>query len=437
MSTGAMRNSGIEWIGDVPALWEFKRLKYTSTLAGRIGWQGLTSEEYRTEGVHLVTGTDFKDGRIDWDSCVRVSEARWAEATQVQLQEGDLLITKDGTVGKVARCIDLPGKASLNSGVMVIRHKVPMSTYFLYWVLQSPVFTGWFSDVNAGASTISHLYQADFYNFGFFIPPTVQEQEQVASLLDVETAKIDQAMSLLHRELETMEQLKKSLIYEVVTKGLDPTVPMKPSGVAWIGEIPEHWVTKRLRYVASAKTGQTPPSDDPTYFDGPVTWYTPNDINNDHVDTSARTLTLKAISERRAPLISAGVTLFVGIGATIGKVGFSNSACSFNQQITALPTYVDSAEWLFYVMQAQRDFIVGQAMYTTLPIVNNGSLGDLLLPIPPGGEQSEIAIALNKRISHIDQIIAVKKLQSETLARQRESLIFEYVTGKRRVSEVA
>lgn len=437
MSTGAMRNSGIEWIGDVPALWEFKRLKYTSTLAGRIGWQGLTSEEYWTEGVHLVTGTDFKDGRIDWGSCVRVSEARWAEATQVQLQEGDLLITKDGTVGKVARCIDLPGKASLNSGVMVIRHKVPMSTYFLYWVLQSPVFAGWFSDVNAGASTISHLYQADFYNFGFFIPPTVQEQEQVASLLDVETAKIDQAMSLLRRELETMEQLKKSLIYEVVTKGLDPTVPMKPSGVEWIGEIPEHWVTKRLRYVASAKTGQTPPSDDPTYFDGPVTWYTPNDINNDHVDTSARTLTLKAISERRAPLISAGVTLFVGIGATIGKVGFSNSACSFNQQITALPTYVDSAEWLFYVMQAQRDFIVGQVMYTTLPIVNNSSLGDLLLPIPPGGEQSEIAVALNKRISHIDQIIAVKKLQSETLARQRESLIFEYVTGKRRVSEVA
>lgn len=230
MSTEAMRNSGIEWIGDVPALWEFKRLKYTSTLAGRIGWQGLTSEEYRTEGVHLVTGTDFKDGRIDWYSCVRVSETRWAEATQVQLQEGDLLITKDGTVGKVVRCIDLPGKASLNSGVMVIRHKVPMSTHFLYWVLQSPVFTGWFSDVNAGASTISHLYQADFYNFGFFIPPTAREQEQVASWLDVETAKIDQAMSLLHRELETMEQLKKSIIYEAVTKGLDPAVPMKPSG---------------------------------------------------------------------------------------------------------------------------------------------------------------------------------------------------------------
>ena len=267
--------------------------------------------------------------------------------------------------------------------------------------------------------------------------PAYPEQRRIVQLLDAETAKIDQAMSLLHRELETMEQLKKSLIYEVVTKGLDPTVPMKPSGVEWIGEIPEHWVTKRLRYVASAKTGQTPPSDDPTYFDGPVTWYTPNDVNNDHVDTSARTLTLKAISERRAPLISAGVTLFVGIGATIGKVGFSNSACSFNQQITALPTYVDSAEWLFYVMQAQRDFIVGQAMYTTLPIVNNGSLGDLLLPIPPGGEQSEIAVALNKRISHIDQIVAVKKLQSETLARQRESLIFEYVTGKRRVSEVA
>ena len=174
MSTGTMRNSGIEWIGDVPAHWEFKRLKYASTLAGRIGWQGLTSEEYRTEGVHLVTGTDFKEGRIDWDNCVRISKARWAEATQVQLQEGDLLITKDGTVGKVAICRNMPNKASLNSGVMVIRQKVPMSTRFLYWVLQSPVFGGWFSDVNAGASTISHLYQADFYNFGFYMPPTTR-----------------------------------------------------------------------------------------------------------------------------------------------------------------------------------------------------------------------------------------------------------------------
>ena len=262
MNSESVKASGVEWIGDVPAHWEFKRLKYTSTLAGRIGWQGLTSGEYRTEGVHLVTGTDFKDGRIDWESCVRVTEARWAEATQVQLYEGDLLITKDGTVGKVAICRNMPNKASLNSGVMVIRQKLPMSTRFLYWVLESPVFWGWFSDVNAGASTISHLYQADFYTFGFFVPPTVQEQEQVAAVLDVETTKIDRARYLLEQELVTLEQLKKSLIHEAVTKGLDPAVPMKPSGVEWIGEIPEHWGVKKLKYLCKMNSGMNLTSEE-------------------------------------------------------------------------------------------------------------------------------------------------------------------------------
>lgn len=121
--TQETKESGIKWVGKVPRSWEFKKLKFTSTLAGRIGWQGLTSEEYRDEGVHLVTGTDFRGGVVDWDKCVRISEQRWAEAAQVQIAEADLLITKDGTVGKVAVCRDLPGKASLNSGVMVIRQR--------------------------------------------------------------------------------------------------------------------------------------------------------------------------------------------------------------------------------------------------------------------------------------------------------------------------
>ena len=416
--------SGVDWIGEIPSSWKVAPLKYGASCSSDLStYTADDSKEFLAlENVESWTGRLVGlDERPDSvDSSVSV------------FSETDVLFGKlRPYLAKVCR----PDFRGVCSTELLCVSPMSYCCDYLFWLLISK---GFIDVINAESYGVK-MPRTSWAQMGaHYCPvPPLSEQQAIAGHLDVETAKIDQAMSLLRRELETLEQFKKSVIHETVTKGLDPTVPMKPSGVEWIGEIPEHWVTKRLRYVASAKTGQTPPSDDPTYFDGPVTWYTPNDINNDHVDTSARTLTLKAISERRAPLISAGVTLFVGIGATIGKVGFSNSACSFNQQITALPTYVDSAEWLFYVMQAQRDFIVGQAMYTTLPIVNNGSLGDLLLPIPPGGEQSEIAVALNKRISHIDQIVAVKKLQSETLARQRESLIFEYVTGKRRVSEVA
>ncbi len=419
MSTGAMRNSGIEWIGDVPALWEFKRLKYTSTLAGRIGWQGLTSEEYRTEGVHLVTGTDFKDGRIDWGSCVRVSEARWAEATQVQLEEGDLLITKDGTVGKVARCIDLPDKASLNSGVMVIRHKVPMSTYFLYWVLQSPVFSGWFSDVNAGASTISHLYQADFYNFGFFIPPTVQEQEQVASLLDVETAKIDQAMSLLRRELETLEQFKKSVIHEVVTKGLDPTVPMKPSGVEWIGEIPEHWGIKKLKYLCKMNSGMNLTSEEisevgdyPVYGGNGIRGYY-SKYNND-----------------------SSCVLVGRQGALCGNIQLGVApfwATDHAVVVKELSGY--GKKYAFYALTAMN--LNRLSMAAAQPGLSVEKIICEFSPVPPSVEQESIASALESKVVGIETVLETKYEQLEILKQQRQSVIFEYVTGKRRVSEDA
>ena len=407
MSTGAMRNSGIEWIGDVPALWEFKRLKYTSTLAGRIGWQGLTSEEYRTEGVHLVTGTDFKDGRIDWGSCVRVSEARWAEATQVQLEEGDLLITKDGTVGKVARCIDLPDKASLNSGVMVIRHKVPMSTYFLYWVLQSPVFSGWFSDVNAGASTISHLYQADFYNFGFFIPPTVQEQEQVASLLDVETAKIDQAMSLLRRELETLEQFKKSVIHEAVTKGLDPTVPMKPSGVEWIGEIPEHWGIKKLKYLCKMNSGMNLTSEEisevgdyPVYGGNGIRGYY-SKYNND-----------------------SSCVLVGRQGALCGNIQLGVApfwATDHAVVVKELSGY--GKKYAFYALTAMN--LNRLSMAAAQPGLSVEKIICEFSPVPPSVEQESIASALESKVVGIETVLETKYEQLEILKQQRQSVIFE------------
>lgn len=438
MNAESVKASGIEWIGDVPAHWELKRLKYTSTLAGRIGWQGLTSEEYRTEGVHLVTGTDFNDGGIDWESCVRVTEARWAEATQVQLQEGDLLITKDGTVGKIAICRNMPNKASLNSGVMVIRQKLPMSTRFLYWVLDSPVFWGWFSDVNAGASTIAHLYQADFYNFGFYVPPTVQEQEQVAAVLDVETAKIDRALNLLEQELVMLEQLRKSIIHEAVTKGLDLAVPMKPSGVEWIGEIPEHWRTTRIKYIAPAWNGLTYDPADVSDTGTPV--LRSGNIQNGELDLQNLVRVVGSIPEKSFArsgdiLICSrnGSRNLIGKNALISQDGYAFGAF----MMIARPTV--NSQYFYYLLNSGIfDFYLPTYLTSTVNQLTGTNFGNMIVPITDDpDEQLAIVEELNTKCKALDVATEKKRTQLSLLRKQRDSLIFEYVTGKRRVREVA
>lgn len=250
----AMKDSGLKWIGAIPSDWEITRIKYMSSLKGRIGWQGLTSEEYQDEGAYLITGVDFLDGGIDWENCVHVPMKRWEEAKDIQIQNGDLLITKDGTIGKVAIVSDMPGETSLNSGVLRIMPFEGYSRRFLYWVLQSDEFWNWFNYKNAGNSTIVHLYQGDFAEF-YYTFPEYQEQERIADYLDKHCTKLDKIIANLERQIELLQKYKKSLITETVTKGLDKNVEMKDSGIEWSKKIPCHWKVMRMQDIADYKKG--------------------------------------------------------------------------------------------------------------------------------------------------------------------------------------
>lgn len=215
-----MKDSGIEWIGEIPKHWKIIKIKNTALLKARIGWQGLKSEEflYDESLPYLVTGTDFKDGIVDWQNCVRISEKRFQMDKNIQIKEKDLLITKDGTIGKLAIARNCPTKASLNSGVFVVRNqgKYRYNDKYLYYVLLSEQFLLWFELNDAGNSTIRHLYQRDFYNFSFTYP-CLEEQEQIVAYLDKKTATIDEAITAKQKQLEILEEYKKSLIYEYVT----------------------------------------------------------------------------------------------------------------------------------------------------------------------------------------------------------------------------
>lgn len=215
-----MKDSGIEWIGKIPKHWKVLRIKNAALLKARIGWQGLRSDEFMTEPnlPYLVTGTDFNNGLVDWDNCVRISEKRFEMDKNIQIKENDLLITKDGTIGKLAIAKNCPDKASLNSGVFVMRNQGPYKYVdkYMYYLLQSEQFYLWFELNDAGNSTIRHLYQRDFYNFSFTYPE-IKEQNQIVDYLDKKTKLIDDSIAIKQKQLETLEEYKKSLIYEYVT----------------------------------------------------------------------------------------------------------------------------------------------------------------------------------------------------------------------------
>lgn len=199
-------------LGYIPKEWDLGNIG-SSYLKGRIGWQGLTTKEYLDDGqYYLVTGTDFNNGKVKWDTCHFVEKLRYAQDPKIQLKNEDILVTKDGTIGKIAYVDDVPLPATLNSGVFVIRptnkEYIPK---FLYYILRSFVFNKFIENLQAG-STINHLYQKDFVKFVFPLPKK-EEQEKIIKLLDEQENTIE----LEERALNKLQHIKSGLMQDLLT----------------------------------------------------------------------------------------------------------------------------------------------------------------------------------------------------------------------------
>lgn len=195
--------------------WVKMNLFEKSKLKARIGWQGLTTAEYLTEGYsYLITGTDFINGTIDWANCHYVEKKRYDQDPNIQIINGDILITKDGTIGKVAFVKGLSYPATLNSGVFVIRPLKEGNYFpgFVFYVMSSSIFNDFLNKLSAG-STISHLYQKDFVGFEFFVPPTLDEQIAIANIL----SDMDNEIEALQKKLAKIRNLKQGMMQELLT----------------------------------------------------------------------------------------------------------------------------------------------------------------------------------------------------------------------------
>ena len=395
----------------------------------------------------MITGTDFIDGTINWDTCVHITQERWAEAPEIHIKNGDLLITKDGTVGKVAIVSNLEGKASLNSGVLLIRTFEGFDKRFLYWVLLSDEFWVWFKLKNAGNSTIIHLYQNDFAEFCYTFPNVI-EQKAIADFLDKQCGKIDSIINDLEKQIETLQKYKKSLILETVTKGLNKNVPMKPSGIDWIGDIPAHWDIKRLKYLLeqsdeNMKVGPFGSALSGGDIVNEGKWvYNQRVVLDDNFNETDSFITEEKFQEMKGFVVKGGDLLITTRG-TIGKVAIVPDnpqegilhPCIIKFRVNKELILPELVKLIFNESDIVKDQFVLMSNATTIEVIYSYSLKEIILPVIPMDEQKAVFEFLSKQCSTIDSILKDKQEQSEKIKQHKKSLIYEYVTGKKRVKE--
>ena len=202
-----------EW-GAIPKDWKTLSIGKCCSIKARIGWQGLKKSEYQSSGEYvLVTGTDFLNGRIDWKSCVYVSKKRYEQDSNIQIVKHDILITKDGTIGKVAFLDDVPCLGTLNSGIFVVRsHSKELDQSYLSKIFKSFIFDAFLESLVAG-STINHLYQKDFVHFNFPVPPTISEQTAIANIL----SDCDSEIAALEEKRDKYKEIKQGMMQQLLT----------------------------------------------------------------------------------------------------------------------------------------------------------------------------------------------------------------------------
>lgn len=200
-------------VGVIPEDWEVKNVSESCLIKARIGWQGLKKSEYMSSGDYLlITGTDFDNGQVNWKSCAYVSKARYEQDSNIKIRPQDILISKDGTIGKVAYLGMIPKAGTLNSGIFVIRaNDRKVDQVFLSKIFMSFYFEEFLNRLVAG-STINHLYQKDFVKFCFPLPNSEEQVAIAAALSDV-----DSLISALTKKIEKKKAIKQGLMQQLLT----------------------------------------------------------------------------------------------------------------------------------------------------------------------------------------------------------------------------
>lgn len=422
--TEQMKSSGIDWIGDIPESWSIKRIKYcTDIIMGQSPDSNLIKED---NGIY-----PFMQGNAEFTN-LYPKPSLYCDFPNKASRVGDILMSVRAPVGE----LNISDREyGIGRGLCSIRPAYFNTKYFWYFMLKSK---GDFS-VFSNGSTFEAITTENLLNFPCVVPG-IQEQQAIADFLDKECAQIDSIATDLEKQIALLQQYKKALITETVSKGLDKSVPVKDSGIEWIGEIPAHWDVEPIKYRVTfhnGDRGENYPTKSELQSEGiPF-------INAGHLEGDGLNMdNMDYISEEKYRIMG-GVKLRSGdiLYCLRGSVG-KNAIVDMNQgtvasSLVAIRSVRISAEYLYYCLNSHIEEV--QRYWwdngTAQPNLSADNLGKYKICIPPVEEQKAIVKYLNNICSQIDNLIIGKKKQFSTIQQHKKSLIYEYVTGKKRVKE--
>jgi len=439
------KDSGVEWLGEVPEGWRVDRLKASITSCRNGIWGGDPTGD--ADDIECVRVADFDRARLVVDGDVpTLRSVTEKERADRLVTAGDLLLEKSGggekqPVGQVV-LYDRPTQAVCSNFVAKVTLADGMVPRF--WMYQHAA--AYARGVNVGAikqtSGIQNLDQSQYFNErGVF--PSENEQSAIAAFLDRETDKIDVLIAEQEKLLTLLAEKRQATISHAVTHGLNPNAPMKDSGVPWLGEAPAHWNVTPLKYLVSLKSGGTPSKENLDYWDGEVPWASARDLKSDTLSDTTEHITAVALASGVSTLLPAGVVLVVVRGMILARtfpVTETLVPMAINQDLKAvLPKVGLNGSFLAWLLRGT----AGESLQR-LDEAGHGTKAlrmdawtSMRLPVPLEPEQKEIVAFIVKRTGELDSLAGEAEHAIALLKERRSALIAAAVTGKIDVRQVA
>ncbi|WP_165171445.1 restriction endonuclease subunit S [Adlercreutzia sp. ZJ242] len=422
-----MKDSGVEWIGEIPEEWECAPLRYIASHSSSTSSFEAESTYVALENIESWTGKT-----LGFDESVDI------ESQVFNFGEADVLF---GKLRPYLAKVVMPRCKGQSSTELIPITPKKCTTRFLFWLLINKGFIDTVNSITYGVK----MPRTSWPQMGqiYFPLPALEEQQLIASYLDEQVEHIDKKGAILERQIDVLERYKKSIIHEAVTKGLDPDVAMRPSGVEWIGDIPEHWEFTKMRAIGSCQNGI---SKEAEYFGTGYPFISYGNVYRDELSNSKEWGLIESNSEERSRYsVRRGDIFFTRTSETVDEAGIATTALEDIQDATF-------AGFLIRVRPYKNDLLPEYSRYyfrygvsraffaANMVLVTRASLGQMLLKslpvlIPPVAEQQQIADYLDDKTAKVDAILDIKRKQVEVLKKRRQSLIYEYVTGKKRVGK--
>ena len=438
------KDSGVEWIREIPKEWRTNRLKWISQIENSGVW-GEDDEFPNSVNVPIpTTGQLSIDGEWYYDkmNLRNLSNDEW---NKYKCIEGDIVVVKSsgsstniitGKCGFISE--EDSEKFGFSNFLMRVRPN-KMIPKLVYYFLSSNL-TKQRIERMVSSTTYPNLKVDEYSNSELLIPP-ISEQQQIVSFLDNKTSLIDSLIEKTQRKIELLKEKRTSLINEVVTKGLNPNVEMKDSGVEWIGEIPSHWDKTKTKYQFDISGGGTPSKDNSEYWNGDIPWVSPKDMKLKYISKTEDYVTIEGINNSSTKLISKKSLLMVvrsGILQHTIPVCFNSVPVTINQDLKSFEEKRQmTCSYFYYLIKGhEKNLLLEWSKEgTTVESIEMDFMMNSELPLPSILEQQQIVEYLDEQTQLIDKTISIEEKRIELLKEYRQSLISEVVTGKRKVVE--